>query len=54
MQREIKYNTRYRRWEVYGPRSVVRAGQRQPDFVAAQEEPCRAYVARVTEREVRG
>ena len=44
MEMEIKYNTRRHRWEVYGPRSVVRAGRLQPVFVAAQEESCRAYV----------
>ena len=34
---EILYNEAFKRWEVYTPNSVIRAGERQPVFVGTAE-----------------
>lgn len=44
---EIKFNTEFSRWEVYGPNAVTRAGEKQPSFVSASYEKCEAYITRV-------
>lgn len=46
MEMEIKYNTQLKRWEVYGENSVIRAGERQPLFVAARWVDCSEFVQR--------
>lgn len=43
-----KYNTDFHRWEVYGPTSVIRAGEPQPLFVSKYERPCMEYIRRRT------
>lgn len=50
MEMEIKYNTQLKRWEVYGENSVIRAGERQPLFVAARWGDCSEYIQRVEAR----
>ena len=40
---EIKYNTEFTRWEVYSENPVIRAGEPQPVFVAAELEKCITY-----------
>ena len=44
---EIRYNTKFPRWEVYGENPVVRAGEPQPCFVGTHEE-CENYAGRVS------
>lgn len=40
---KILYNPQMRRWEVYSPKSVTRAGELQPVFVSASLEACEKY-----------
>ena len=42
---EILYNEAFKRWEVYTPNSVIRAGERQPVFVGTAEA-INAYIER--------
>ena len=44
---DIKYNTEYGRWEVYGAHGVIRGGEVQPCFVSESEEDCAMYIKRV-------
>lgn len=46
-----KFNTEFHRWEVYGPTSVIRAGERQPLFTAKTEQECIEYIRRREEAE---
>lgn len=39
-----KFNTEFHRWEVYGPTSVIRAGEPQPLFVAKTERECLRFI----------
>jgi hypothetical protein len=48
-QIEIKYNTQMHRWEVFSPKSVTRAGEKQPVFVSAKLEACAEYAERIKE-----
>lgn len=43
----IRFNRKMRRYEVYGPHSVVRNGELQPLFVCRSLEAARNYVGRV-------
>jgi hypothetical protein len=44
---DIRYNTEYGRWEVYGENCVIRGGEEQPCFVSESEENCAMYIKRV-------
>lgn len=41
---EIKYNTDFKRWEVYNDNPVIRAGEPQPCFVSASHVRCEKYI----------
>lgn len=45
----IVFNSKLGRFEVYGPRSVVRNGEIQPVFVSASVEQAREYVRRAAQ-----
>ena len=40
---EIRFNTDFPRWEVYGEDPVIRNGEPQPEFVSESYEKCRIY-----------
>ena len=40
---EIKFNTDFPRWEVYGENPVIRNGEPQPEFVSDSWEKCITY-----------
>ena len=41
---QIKYNTEFKRWEVYNDNPVIRNKEPQPAFVSAREIECERYV----------
>ena len=43
---KIMFNHEMKRYEVFGPHSVVRAGKRQPVFVSANLQKAREYIRR--------
>ena len=45
MSAEIKFNPAFNRWEVYGDKPVVRAGEPQPEYVSGSFEKCATYKA---------
>lgn len=42
---DIKFNPEFHRYEVYGQKSVVRAGEEQPVFVTGEYEKAAEYLA---------
>ena len=45
----IRFNTDFRRWEVYGE-TVIRGGKPQPCFVSDSYSRCLNYIAKVEKR----
>lgn len=43
---ELVYNHIFNRWEVFGEKSVVRNGEKQPVFVCADADKAYEYMAR--------
>ena len=41
---EIKFNTQFSRWEVYGEKSVIRGGELQPVFVSANHSKAEEFI----------
>ena len=42
-QFQILFNPQLKRYEVYGPDPVIRAGEPQPEFVSDNYEKCITY-----------
>ena len=44
---EVKYNTEFKRWEVYSDKPIIRNKNPQPSFVSQDHEACRLYIMRM-------
>lgn len=44
---EIKYNTEFKRWEVYKDNPIIRNKEPQPCFVSTDHEACILYIMRM-------
>lgn len=49
----LTYNSEFKRWEVYGEKSVIRNGEKQPLFVSTDPAEALRYMVAVGKEERR-